>query len=1203
MRHAMPAAWVDNDDPNDPDTLQLCDVKIRIPKMADSCPILKAFGKELDKDEAKFRAGRKDKNIGGELGSLIAKKRQGKSKRGGFSTRRSYASGELFHSIIGASRSSKRHFDGASDGPGSKRFRGDMYYYEEEDEDFHASFKNTVKEIAKLAKARQERCARQQRHLKLWASGCAREVRKRAMKPIRVADEAPKRARKIVKQVLAFWRKEDKERQEERKKVLARAEEQRKVDAEEREAQRQQNKLKYLLGQSEEFSRFLQAKDKATVKATSAKKGAGMDAIQGDENEEQLKSMAALDAQKAIAAHQARIKQFDMETKEKKSAADASAAKRERGNELVRQSLSDMNGVNDEERKLLQNELAKSKEGMEIKKKVHVGERESKNVEEDGKIIKPVRQPSILNCKMKDYQIRGLSWLVSLYDQGINGILADEMGLGKTLQTISLLAYLAEEEANWGPFLVVTPKATLHNWQQEIVKFCPVLKVLPYWGNKSQRQELRKYWAPKRMYRRDSEFHVCVTSYETLTTDNNYFHRVKWQYMILDEAQAIKNSSSSRWKALLAFPCRNRLLLTGTPLQNKLSELWSLLHFIMPAIFDSHADFADWFAKDIEKHATTQNHLDIATLSRLRRLLDPFMLRRVKRDVESEMPPKTEHVLHCDLSGRQRQLYAKVKSNVSITDLVQSIGGNSGADAERNSKLMNIVMQLRKVCNHPETFERREPVAPFQFQRKPPPFHTPHPPSVLSGGTSSQPPLGVTILTRSEIVLQAPRAIVDMAISLRRRKDMLVRQYGFWNKHTIRDRVEEDGVSGLSMLRLCDGLSPSEAVQIGVGDWSVTNWQSMMGKTDDAIRSHFDFYRFEDHEGPCEHGTKRSRQRLITRRLLFPRAKFLSRAHSRILIPRQGTPADIVRRDTRLLKTCRVYIPPCSAPNPELYLPGDISRDPYLFGPAPEFLYPEMPVVGSLYSTVDVYNAWRDGFGNYGAHVGTSSILMPDAGRLIADSGKMVTLDPLLKKLKAEGHKVLIYSQFTKVLDILEDYCGKTLLKYVRLDGQSALADRRDIVAEWQTNKELFVFLLSTRAGGVGLNLTAADTVIFFDSDWNPTQDLQAMDRAHRLGQERPVTVYRLISPGTIEARMLERAEQKSRINDLVIKGGGIRSEEDQSKDNEVTDIAGLLMFEEELTSLVEPEAALTTARNAVRILKERKDKSTSGKLKLANGV
>lgn len=282
----------------------------------------------------------------------------------------------------------------------------------------------------------------------------------------------------------------------------------------------------------------------------------------------------------------------------------------------------------------------------------------------------------------------------------------------------------------------------------------------------------------------------------------------------------------------------------------------------------------------------------------------------------------------------------------------------------------------------------------------------------------------------------------------------------------------------------------------------------------------------------------------------------------RVLLPGHDSPADLIERHTRMLRSSSVYVPAATAPSPSLYIPGDCRAGTQLALPAASNVYPGMAGPQDPFSTAFVYDTWRGMLGSYGAHVGTEPILMPEAGRLVADSGKMTVLDPLLRRLKAEGHKCLIYSQFTRVLDILEDYCGKTGYKFVRLDGQSALADRRDIVADWQTNDELFVFLLSTRAGGVGLNLTAADTVIFFDSDWNPTQDLQAMDRAHRLGQERPVTVYRLTSRGTIEERMLIRAQQKSRINDLVIKGGGLQTDNEEMNEAEIDDIAALLIGE-----------------------------------------
>lgn len=1228
MSRAIPASWVDEDDPNDATTLVLCSLKVRVPRPFDHDPVCKAYEKELDRIEAKFRAGRKDKTIGGQLGSIIIKKKPLKSKKAAALARRT-DSALLAHN--NASAHSNSHKRPASFAPSSERSAKRLRDSDDSSDlnsqavDYTAAYRAAVKtDVIKAARTRAAAVASQARLAKGIATACARDARKLILRSMRLSDEAHRRARRVLKDVLSYWKKEDKERQEERKKLMARAEEHRRIEAEEREAQRQRNKLKFLLGQSEAFSSFLQAKDRATTTeasnallaqesrqvkqaaACASKQGtAAIDGITGTEDDDELARIAKNNAAGLVAAHQARIKQFDIETVKRKSVADESAAKLAADRDFVRDALPTLNGVSDAERNAMRTDdnalsaaVAPAETSNSNGVRASADSSSLANAQSsappagvDGKpVVAPVRQPSILNCKMKDYQLRGLSWLVSLYDQGINGILADEMGLGKTLQTISLLAYLCEQEDNWGPFLVVSPKATLHNWQQEVTKFCPVLKVLPYWGSKTDRAELRKYWSQKRMYRRDSEFQVCITSYETLTMDEKYFHRVKWQYMVLDEAQAIKNSSSSRWKALLQFPCRNRLLLTGTPLQNKLSELWALLHFIMPQIFDSHAEFADWFSKDIEGHAKNNKILDAATLSRLRTLLDPFMLRRVKRDVESEMPPKTEMQLSCSLSGRQRQLYAKIKANVSIAELVQSVGG-SGADVDRNSKLMNIVMQLRKVCNHPETFERRDPVAPYQFQRKPPPSHVPHPPSVLVSGSSPAPPLEIKFLTRADIVQVAPRAIMKIREFLRDRTAFAGTRYGIWSRTNVYAGLYASTRPRLSILRICGGMSVSDIVRCMAEDATLWNWEAKGMNADEQLRRLYNVYGIGGYADRYAGNNVLGRPQRV---LLQTRARWLNRLRSNIILPRQGSPADIMLRDTRLLKSVRVFIPPVSAPPPELYLPGDSSFARYHHGSLSQIPYPDMPRSGSLHATREVYSAWRSLFGTYGAHVGTAPIVMPEAGRLIADSGKMQVLDPLLRKLKAEGHKVLIYSQFTRVLDILEDYCGKTLLKFVRLDGQSALADRRDIVADWQANEELFVFLLSTRAGGVGLNLTAADTVIFFDSDWNPTQDLQAMDRAHRLGQERPVTVYRLISPGTIEERMLVRAQQKSRINDLVIKGGGINTDMEEPKDTEITDIAALLMGEEELANLIDTDTALATARAAVDIVNRKRGGSSA---------
>lgn len=141
-------------------------------------------------------------------------------------------------------------------------------------------------------------------------------------------------------------------------------------------------------------------------------------------------------------------------------------------------------------------------------------------------------------------------------------------------------------------------------------RFVPEFKVVPYWGSPNERKILRQFWDTKDLHRKEASFHVVITSYQLIVSDYKYFNRIKWQYMILDEAQAIKSSTSVRWKLLLGFNCRNRLLLSGTPIQNSMAELWALLHFIMPTLFDSHDEFNEWFSKDIESHAENKTGID-----------------------------------------------------------------------------------------------------------------------------------------------------------------------------------------------------------------------------------------------------------------------------------------------------------------------------------------------------------------------------------------------------------------------------------------------------------------------------------------------------------------------------------------------------------------------------------------------------------------
>ncbi|KAL2819530.1 SNF2 family N-terminal domain-containing protein [Aspergillus granulosus] len=464
--------------------------------------------------------------------------------------------------------------------------------------------------------------------------------------------------------------------------------------------------------------------------------------------------------------------------------------------------------------------------------------------------------PPFIKGEMRDYQIAGLNWLVSLHENGISGILADEMGLGKTLQTISFLGYLRHVCDIKGPHLVAVPKSTLDNWKREFHKWTPEVNVLVLQGDKEERHKLIN----ERLL--DEKFDVCITSYEMVLREKSHLKKFAWEYIVIDEAHRIKNEESSLAQIIRVFNSRNRLLITGTPLQNNLHELWALLNFLLPDVFGDSEAFDQWFNnQDADQDTVVQQ---------LHRVLRPFLLRRVKSDVEKSLLPKKEVNLYVPMSQMQVKWYQKI--------LEKDIDAVNGAAGKRESKtrLLNIVMQLRKCCNHPYLFEGAEPGPPY---------------------------------------------------------------------------------------------------------------------------------------------------------------------------------------------------------------------------------------------TTDEH--------------------------LVDNAGKMVILDKLLGRMQQQGSRVLIFSQMSRVLDILEDYCVFRDYKYCRIDGTTAHEDRIAAIDDYnKPGSEKFIFLLTTRAGGLGINLTTADIVVLYDSDWNPQADLQAMDRAHRIGQTKQVVVYRFITESAIEERVLERAAQKLRLDQLVIQQG-----------------------------------------------------------------
>ena len=480
------------------------------------------------------------------------------------------------------------------------------------------------------------------------------------------------------------------------------------------------------------------------------------------------------------------------------------------------------------------------------------------------KIVRLVKQPSNVQGEMRPYQLEGLNWMIKLFDNNINGILADEMGLGKTLQTISLLGYLQEARKITGPHLIIVPKSVCSNWMRELNRWCPSLRAVKLQGSKEERAGTVKQDLVA------GKFDVAVVSYESLLRESAHLLRFKWRYCIIDEAHRIKNEKSSLSVMVRRVRSDFRLLITGTPLQNNLHELWALLNFLLPEVFNQSDTFDQWF--NTENEAARNN-----VIKRLHTILQPFLLRRVKADVDKDIPPKTETKLYIGMTELQRQWYSKI-----LLKDVDSLNALSHGQGQHDkTRLMNMLMQLRKCTNHPYLFDGAEAGPPY----------------------------------------------------------------------------------------------------------------------------------------------------------------------------------------------------------------------------------------------VDGSHLWEQ-------------------------AGKMVLLDKLLTRLKQQGSRVLIFSQMTRMLDILEDYLfiknnNGAGFEYCRIDGNTKTEDRDAAMDTFNApDSSKFCFILSTRAGGLGINLQTADIVILYDSDWNPQVDLQAMDRAHRIGQTKPVRVFRFVTEKSVEEKVVERADKKLFLDAAVIQQG-----------------------------------------------------------------
>lgn len=777
--------------------------------------------------------------------------------------------------------------------------------------------------------------------------------------------------------------------------------------------------------------------------------------------------------------------------------------------------------------------------------------------------------PFLLRGQLREYQHYGLDWLAGLYANSTNGILADEMGLGKTIQTIALLAHLACVHEIWGPHLVIVPTSVMLNWEMEFKKWCPGFKILTYYGTQEERKRKRQGWT------NDDVWNVCITSYQIVLQDNQVFRRRRWHYMILDEAHNIKNFRSQRWQTLLGFNTHSRLLLTGTPLQNNLTELWSLLFFLMPSEngvggFADLKEFHDWFARpesQILEHGREQMDEEArAIISKLHKVLRPYLLRRLKADVEKQMPAKIEHVEFCRLSKRQRELYDGFLARSETRDTLSS--GNY-------LSIINCLMQLRKVCNHPDLFVDRPIMTSFRMDK-----------SVATEYEVTE------RLVRRKLLVKEPMKEVDVRVL-----NLIP------TKHEHLSSADAERVHQLSAHSTIYNLREVQRArsQSSYHTLDPSTVKSNMAFLDSSAR----WGRFEELQH-CRYLNALGReQRPIYGKQL---RNFLTiGVDKRPYKPRPRVPQKIMswfEEDSFVLRTMIPTLDQRSASMERTIskfacvTPAVVTRDldGLLLGEkgleaftdadlklsAPvrhlPFIPPEPPV-----------DPWHESRMRL-------SIQFPDKRLLQYDCGKLQALDKLLRKLQVGGHRALIFTQMTKVLDILEQFLNIHGHKYLRLDGSTKVEQRQILCDRFNVDTRILCFILSTRSGGLGLNLTGADTVIFYDQDWNPAMDKQCQDRCHRIGQTRDVHIYRLVSEHTIEANILRKASQKQMLDDVVIQEGEFTTDYFQnSRQVTVQDVAGGLMGENDAAANAAMDLVLggvetTDTRTATKVLEQAED-------------
>ena len=1050
-------------------------------------------------------------------------------------------------------------------------------------------------------------------------------------------------------------------------------------------------------------------------------------------------------------------------------------------------------------------------------------------------------QPYLLNNKLREYQLIGLNWLVALNENKINGILADEMGLGKTIQTIALFAYLAINKGNWGPHLIIVPTTIIVNWEIEFKKWCPSFKILSYYGNQKERKLKRYGWF------RPNSFHVCITSYKLVIQDYSIFKRKRWEYIVLDEAQNIKNFKSKRWQMLLNFHARRKLLLTGTPLQNDIMEIWSYLHFLMPNLFYSNVEFREWFHTQFYNAIHNNAALNKQIINSLHSILRPFLLRRLKKDVEKQLPEKIEHVVYCELSRRQKYLYDEYIN----TDMTQNT-------LKKNDyfSIMNVLMQLRKVCNHPDLFDSRDydssmislfniyfviPAIVFNLFKYDPmksvnydnlklfllnnekfnsydyvelvknfPFNpmfevydnitknkvqlyqlkylidendilfkrTYADNSILSKpNTEGVKENILKLMTQIKLndkdkntksnkkdingkenekednesanneqnsdkdkykyQIHLPNAVyptnipmiqnsslshyndmfndIDTTIlnsdeptylktifsgEIKRKREIQIelkkqllhtydinsrtnllnckpiygndkiklmkltflfdtinspliknhiiygknsrkrilginfstclnKAYKYYdiNKSIIRNedfikitelgesepvvpepeennskKMEVEEIHGNKTVKKNNNTNSTnneneiviEIYKKGLNDPSISKENWIEGKYNPNVKlilpknmtlkdilaleaeenkknENKDDEKNKNNNGdnkdvfkePLPVNINKKNANLNTNininfktsnKKFVPHVRILSDEklskdplpkltfeetlyyqHSNPLKNMSFTPQKYLSLCSNLFYYFNIYIPKVISPGPQIII-SKYNSDYNNYCGVYQTLYNNLHRIPNVIKYLSLFK----------------TIKCPDRKLVEYDSGKLIKLAELLKKLYINKSKALIFTQMTRMLDILEIFLNIHGFTYVRLDGSTKVELRQQIVDKFNNDKKVFCFISSTRSGGIGLNLTGADSIIFYDTDWNPAMDKQAQDRCHRIGQTRTVHIYRLITLSTIEENIFKKSIQKRELNYVVMEDGKFDIDNMQNLNNKL---------------------------------------------------